>query len=82
MGLALAIGWSGYTLVYFGFCSLRGPGVGILDLIVPGRTVIIPAGGSGSEPGHEQSSAAAGGDSGYSTFPLPKGPGGDPGLVA
>ena len=39
-GLALA--WVGYTLAYFGFCSLRGPGVGLLDLVIPGRTVVIP----------------------------------------
>lgn len=35
IGLAVLLG--GYTLTYFGFESLRGPGVGLLDLIVPGR---------------------------------------------
>ena len=29
--------WAGYTLTYFGWESLRGPGVGLLDLVVPGR---------------------------------------------
>lgn len=40
--VGLALGWVGYTLAYFGFCSIRGPGVGLLDLIVPGRDVTIP----------------------------------------
>lgn len=44
MGLALGVGWLGYTLTYFGFCSLRGAGVGLLDLVIPGRTVVIPGG--------------------------------------
>lgn len=42
VGLALA--FAGYTLAYFGWCSLRGPGVGIVDLLVPGRPVTIPDG--------------------------------------
>lgn len=40
-GLVLA--WAGYTLIYFGVCSVRGPGVGLFDLVIPGRTVLIPA---------------------------------------
>ena len=35
VGLVLAL--LGYTLVYFGYESIRGPGVGFLDLIIPGR---------------------------------------------
>lgn len=35
LGLAVLLG--GYTLAYFGIASLRGPGTGLLDLIVPGR---------------------------------------------
>lgn len=46
MGLALGVGWVGYTLAYFGWCSTRGAGVGLLDLVIPGRTVIIPGGGA------------------------------------
>jgi hypothetical protein len=49
--LALTVGWVGYTLTYFGFCSLRGPGVGILDLVIPGRTVVIPNSGGSGQPG-------------------------------
>jgi hypothetical protein len=52
-GLALLLG--GYTLVYFGWDSLQGPGTGLLDLIVPGRykgptkaSGIGPADASGS----------------------------------
>ena len=37
VGLVFLFG--GYWLGYFGWESLRGPGVGLLDLIVPGRTV-------------------------------------------
>lgn len=46
MGVGLGLVWVGYTLAYFGVCSLRGPGVGLLDLVIPGRTVVIPSGGS------------------------------------
>lgn len=35
--LGLALGFVGYTLIYFGYCSLRGPGVGLVDLIIPAR---------------------------------------------
>lgn len=42
--LGLALAWTGYTLVYFGFCSTRGAGVGLFDLVIPGRTFIIPGG--------------------------------------
>lgn len=35
--VGLAVTLAGYTLIYFGVESLRGPGVGLLDLIVPGR---------------------------------------------
>lgn len=35
VGLAVLIG--GYTLAYFGWDSLQGPGVGLLDLVIPGR---------------------------------------------
>lgn len=35
--VGLAITLTGYTLIYFGVSSIRGPGVGLLDLIVPGR---------------------------------------------
>lgn len=40
VGLVLA--FAGYTLAYFGWCSLRGPGVGLVDLLIPGRDVTIP----------------------------------------
>lgn len=51
VGLGLTL--VGYTLAYFGFCSLRGPGVGLLDLVIPGRTVTIPSASSsaGGAPG-------------------------------
>lgn len=38
----VAFVFAGYTLGYFGWCSLRGPGVGLLDLVIPGRTVVLP----------------------------------------
>lgn len=53
MPVGLAITLAGYTLMYFGIESLRGPGVGLLDLIVPGRfqgganASGVPAGSAG-----------------------------------
>ena len=43
--VGLGLVWLGYTLAYFGYCSLRGPGVGLLDLVIPGRTVVVPSTG-------------------------------------
>jgi hypothetical protein len=43
--VGVAFAFLGYTLLYFGICSLRGPGVGFLDLLVPGREVVIPGSG-------------------------------------
>lgn len=52
--VGLAFAFIGYTLVYFGWCSVRGPGVGLLDLVVPGRTVVVPtAGGGGGQPSNQ-----------------------------
>lgn len=48
MPLGLGVFFIGYSLAYFGFCSVRGPGVGLLDLVIPGRTVIIPGSSSSS----------------------------------
>jgi hypothetical protein len=33
----ILVAFAGYTLAYFGWCSLRGPGVGLVDLVIPGR---------------------------------------------
>lgn len=49
MALGLGVVFFGYWVGLFGFASLRGPGVGFVDLIVPGRTVNWPAGGSGAD---------------------------------
>lgn len=49
MALGLGVVFFGYWVSLFGFASLRGPGVGFVDLIVPGRTVNWPAGGSGAD---------------------------------
>ena len=46
MALGLGVVFFGYWVGLFGFASLRGPGVGFVDLIVPGRTPPWPAGGS------------------------------------
>lgn len=47
MAFGVGATFLGYWLAYFGYCSLRGPGVGLLDLIIPGRdaTVTIPPAG-------------------------------------
>src|SRR4051794_13016513 len=33
----LGVAWGGYLLTYYGFCMLKGPGIGIADLIIPSR---------------------------------------------
>lgn len=50
MLVGIITGWTAYTLIYFGFCSVRGPGVGLLDLVIPARAagVQIPGGSSSS----------------------------------
>jgi len=35
--LGFAIAWAGYTLIWWGWSSLQGPGVGLMDLVIPGR---------------------------------------------
>ena len=56
--LGLGTVWAGYTLIYFGVRSLRGPGVGLLDLVIPGRTVLVPSTGGGT-PSNSSSSGSA-----------------------
>jgi hypothetical protein len=68
--IAFGIAWAGYVLVWFGWETLQGPGVGLMDLIVPGRT-----------PGHKTAeSIVAGGPSSvaqatsqYPNLPAPVG---------
>lgn len=36
--LGFAIAWAGYTLIWWGWSSIQGPGIGIMDLVIPGRT--------------------------------------------
>lgn len=35
--LGFGIAWAGYTLIWWGWSSIQGPGVGIMDLVIPGR---------------------------------------------
>jgi hypothetical protein len=48
--VGLLVAFAGYVLGYFGWCSIRGPGVGLVDLVVPGRFdakhLTIPGGSS------------------------------------
>lgn len=39
--VGLLVAFAGYWLAYFGYASLKGPGVGFIDLIVPGRDVTL-----------------------------------------
>lgn len=56
--LGIGVLFAGYTFVYYGYTLVRGPGVGLLDLLVPGRFGGFPAAfGVGAGPG-------AGGDPG------------------
>lgn len=59
MAVGLGLVWVGYTLSYFGICSLRGPGVGLLDLVIPGRHVVIPSSSASLKSGD---SGSGGGD--------------------
>ena len=61
--IGLAITWVGYSLAWYGWTNLQGPGVGILDLIVPGRT-----------PVHAQEPTTGGGAAGSGPVPLAPGP--------
>lgn len=38
--LGFAVAWAGYVLMWWGWSSIQGPGVGIVDLVTPGR---VPA---------------------------------------
>jgi hypothetical protein len=35
--LSLGILWAGYQLTWYGYCLLRGPGLGFMDLVLPSR---------------------------------------------
>lgn len=35
--IPLGIVWGGYTLVWYGYSLIRGPGMGLLDLVLPSR---------------------------------------------
>lgn len=36
--LPLGVIWIGYAFAWYGFANLKGPGVGVLDVILPART--------------------------------------------
>lgn len=74
MAVGIGLAFGGYTLIYFGYCSIRGPGVGLLDLLIPGRTVTIPTGTPTNTGG--AASAPSKSASGGSNFGL------GPGLIA
>lgn len=69
--LGLLIAFGGYTLAWFGWASLKGPGVGLVDLLVPGRQVgwVTPAGTPGKPLGFGPT-----GKSPAITVQTPKGP--------
>lgn len=49
--LGLAVAFVGYWVAYFGWASLKGPGVGFVDLVVPGREIVIYDGSGASSSG-------------------------------
>jgi hypothetical protein len=66
--LGFAIAWAGYTLMWWGWSSLQGPGVGIMDLVIPGRVPRhISDSGAGSGP-TGATAAQLGGPLGVGTF--------------
>lgn len=50
MALGVGVIFVGYWIGLFGYASLRGPGVGFVDLIVPGRNVQWPNPPTSSNP--------------------------------
>lgn len=54
--LGFGLAWAGYTLLWWGWSSLQGPGIGIMDLVIPGRV-----------PKHVSEAASAPGNSGISS---------------
>ena len=65
--MALGIGtvFIGYWIGLFGYCSLKGPNVGLIDLIVPGRLsghVIPTSAGDSSGSGAVTVTPAGGGN--------------------
>ena len=65
--IGLLIAFAGYTLGYFGWCSLRGPGVGLVDLLVPGRPITIPGSKPVNAPANESGFAPGAGVGGVRT---------------
>ncbi len=41
--IPLGVIWLGYTLGWYGFTNLKGPGIGIADLIIPSRVTQVDA---------------------------------------
>lgn len=35
--LSIGIVWAGYTVLFYGFTNLKGPGIGFTDLVLPQR---------------------------------------------
>jgi hypothetical protein len=49
--IPLGIIWSGYTLIFYGYCLIKGPGLGLTDLIKPSGVAKVDAFLSGSPTG-------------------------------
>jgi hypothetical protein len=81
MALGIGVVFVGYWIGMFGFCSLKGPGVGLVDLIVPGRVSghVIPNPGATAQSTISPSGTAPAGPqnpvfSPPPGSPAPKGP--------
>lgn len=46
--LAMGIAWVGYTLIWFGWESIRGSNLGLADLAIPGHLSKAPSTSQGS----------------------------------
>lgn len=49
--IPLGVVWSGYLLVWYGICTLKDNGVGIVDLIKPSSIATVQAALSGGNSG-------------------------------
>ena len=62
--IPLGVVWIGYTLVWYGFCLIKGPGLGLTDLIKPSGVAkvdgFLAGGGAVGSPGNPATGNASG----------------------
>jgi hypothetical protein len=59
--IGFGIAWAGYAVLWWGWTTLQGPGIGFMDLITPGRVPGHSSDASSSPVSTALSSVLAGG---------------------